>query len=196
MSEFATFSITDAFGEVQEYQVLFSFDNDENHKSYVVYTDRSFNNQGSLNVFANIYTNVDANLKLYPIETKEEWDAVESVLKLLDSDGQLSNQEKDMVELTTPSIAETPSIHFENETVGKITVLSLFLDSETGKEYVICTDRDMSEKPMKIYVGRVDTKDHIGNPLMIGKITSANEFNRIEPTVRLILDNLTKHMAA
>ena len=54
--------------------ILFTFDNDETKKQYVVYQDPQ-NDSGD--VYASIY---DDKGNLYPIESDEEWDMVEEVI--------------------------------------------------------------------------------------------------------------------
>ena len=52
------------------------------NKNYIVYTDNTNDENGSLNVFAAIYYPYDSN-KLDPIETDEEWDEIDRRLKEL-----------------------------------------------------------------------------------------------------------------
>ena len=74
--------ITDKNGIETEYEVLGAFKFPENDKNYIVYTDNKNNEEGNLNVYASIYY-LDDNTRLDPIETEEEWTAVESMLELL-----------------------------------------------------------------------------------------------------------------
>ena len=63
--------VIDDQGNELEYEVLFTFNNDELNKQYVLYYDSSLEEP---NVYASIY---DDEGKLFPIETPEEWEMVE-----------------------------------------------------------------------------------------------------------------------
>ena len=65
--------VIDDQGNELEYEVLFTFNNDELNKQYVLYYDSSLEEPS---VFASIY---DDEGKLYSIETPEEWEMVEEV---------------------------------------------------------------------------------------------------------------------
>ena len=69
-------------GKEIEYEILSAFQLAKTGKNYVVYTDNTNDEQGNLNVFASIYYPDDDSM-LDPIETEEEWDAVESALASL-----------------------------------------------------------------------------------------------------------------
>ena len=63
--------------------ILFTFDSDETKKSYIVYTDNSRDAEGNVQVFASVYSPNDEKLKLSPIETKQEWKIIETILNTL-----------------------------------------------------------------------------------------------------------------
>ena len=65
----------------KEYETLFTFLNNENHKNYVVYTDNSLNSEGNLNTFASCYDPNGTEFILLPVETEEEWANIDSVVK-------------------------------------------------------------------------------------------------------------------
>ena len=67
--------VIDDQGNELEYEVLFTFNNDELNKQYVLYYDSSLEEPS---VFASIY---DDEGKLYSIETPEEWELVEEVFQ-------------------------------------------------------------------------------------------------------------------
>ena len=67
--------VIDDQGNELEYEVLFTFNNDELNKQYVLYYDSSLEEP---NVYASIY---DDEGKLFPIETPEEWEMVEEVFQ-------------------------------------------------------------------------------------------------------------------
>lgn len=70
-------------GEEIEIDVLFTFDSEETGKSYIAYTDNTKDIYGNVQVFASIYSQTDEKITLEPIETKQEWDAVDAVLTSL-----------------------------------------------------------------------------------------------------------------
>lgn len=67
--------VIDDQGNEKEFEVLFTFNNDELNKQYVLYYDSTIDEPS---VFASIY---DDDGKLYPIETPEEWEMVEEVFQ-------------------------------------------------------------------------------------------------------------------
>jgi len=72
------FTVIDEKGNEIEYEVVLTFTNPDNNKSYVVYKLPGDENE---EVFASLY---DENNKeggdLQPIETEEEWDMLDEVL--------------------------------------------------------------------------------------------------------------------
>ncbi len=74
------FTIVTDKGETMECEVVLTIDSDEFKKSYIVYTDHTIDENGNYRTYASIYDPTGKDLKLYPIETDEEWDMVESVL--------------------------------------------------------------------------------------------------------------------
>lgn len=67
--------ITDEDGNEVEYEILFTFDNDENGHSYVVYFDPT---EDEPSAQASIYTE---DGQLLDIETPDEWELVEEVFQ-------------------------------------------------------------------------------------------------------------------
>ena len=60
--------------------VLFTFDNDQNKQSYIVYTDNTLDETGSTKVYASIYDPTGKDKHLKPIESDEEWALIENIL--------------------------------------------------------------------------------------------------------------------
>ncbi|MBQ9011996.1 MAG: DUF1292 domain-containing protein [Bacilli bacterium] len=84
--------IIDANGNVKEYNVLYAFYWIKTDKNYVIYTDNTYDENNDLNVFASIYY-PDDNTKFDNIETEEEWEKIENILKsILDSDGEINER--------------------------------------------------------------------------------------------------------
>lgn len=76
-----SFSVLNENGEKTECDILFSFDNEETGKSYVVYTDNSFDNEGKIQVFASTYDPSSEEQVLLPIESEKEWKIIEIILE-------------------------------------------------------------------------------------------------------------------
>lgn len=66
-------------GEEVVCNVLFTFDNDETKKSYIVFTDNSRDDLDNLRVYANTYNKNKDNGNLGDIETDKEWALIEQI---------------------------------------------------------------------------------------------------------------------
>jgi uncharacterized protein YrzB (UPF0473 family) len=80
MDESKMLKVTDENGKEITYEILSAFQFKD--KNYVVYTDNTYNKKGELNIYASIYYPFD-DTRLDPIETDEEWKAVEMVIESL-----------------------------------------------------------------------------------------------------------------
>ena len=78
-----SFSILDQNGNETVYDVLFTFESDETHKNYIVYTDNTRDETGNVEVYASIYDPNDPHSKLEAIETEKEWKVIETILDTL-----------------------------------------------------------------------------------------------------------------
>ena len=74
-----TFSMLDENGN----EVLFTFESDETHKNYIVYTDNKKDETGNIEVYASIYYPDDPHSKLEAIKTEKEWKVIETILDTL-----------------------------------------------------------------------------------------------------------------
>lgn len=74
MVDSKTMYVEDADGKEVEMEILFTFDNEQTKKQYVVFRDP---NKDDDEVFASCY---DDEGNLTPIETEAEWSMVEEVL--------------------------------------------------------------------------------------------------------------------
>lgn len=70
-------------GKEVEYDVLFTFESDETMKNYIVYTDRTTDENGQIQVYASIYDPENPNSRLEAIETEKEWKVIETILSTL-----------------------------------------------------------------------------------------------------------------
>ena len=74
------FTIINDKGEEIECEILFTFDSEETKKSYIVYTDNSTDEDGSIRVYASVFDPTGNNPDLLPIETEKEWLVIENIL--------------------------------------------------------------------------------------------------------------------
>lgn len=73
----------DENGNETVYDVLFTFESEETHKNYIVYTDNTKDQQGNVEVYASIYDPNDPHSRLEAIETEKEWKVIETILETL-----------------------------------------------------------------------------------------------------------------
>lgn len=66
-------------GIKQEFDVIFTFKNEQNQKNYIVYTDNSIDEYNKLRIYASIYDPITLNFLGNP-ETKEEWNEIYRLL--------------------------------------------------------------------------------------------------------------------
>ena len=62
-----------------ECDVLFTFDNTETNKSYIVYTDNTKDELGNTKVYANTFDQDSESGMLGRIDTDEEWAIIEQI---------------------------------------------------------------------------------------------------------------------
>ena len=91
------FVMIDENGQEREYDVLFTFESEETHKNYIVYTDNTKDAEGNVEVYASIYDPNDPNSKLEAIETEKEWKVIETILETLQEEvrKQANNQDNE-----------------------------------------------------------------------------------------------------
>ncbi len=77
-----TFQTVNEKGENVTCDVLLTFDSDETKKSYIVYTDRTLDKKGQVNVYASVYNPDQETTKLLPVETDREWELIEQAINL------------------------------------------------------------------------------------------------------------------
>lgn len=78
-----SFTLVDEEGRETSYDVLFTFDNEETNKSYIVYTDNTRDEAGNIQVYASIYDPNDPNSRLEAITTEKEWKVIDTILETL-----------------------------------------------------------------------------------------------------------------
>lgn len=90
----STFSMLNEEGKEVVYDVLFTFENEETKKNYIVYTDNTIDEKtGNVEVYASIYDPKDKHSKLEPIETDKEWKVIETILDTLKEEMNKKNKD-------------------------------------------------------------------------------------------------------
>ena len=76
-----TFTVLNDEGKEVECEVLFTFESEETHKNYLVYTDNTTDENGNIKVYASIFDPDKETSDLLPIETEREWKIIETILE-------------------------------------------------------------------------------------------------------------------
>ena len=92
-----TFTMLDEKGQEHTYDVLFTFESEENGNNYIVYTDNSLDENGNIVVYASTYDPTNPQSRLGAVETEQEWKVIETILSTLQEEiqkkqGQESNE--------------------------------------------------------------------------------------------------------
>lgn len=74
------FWITNDEGNKVKCEVLFTFESNETHMNYIVFTDNSLDVDGSTKVYASVYDPEGKDQTLKPVESKKEWKVIETIL--------------------------------------------------------------------------------------------------------------------
>lgn len=74
------FTVLNDQGKEVECEVLFTFESEETHKNYIVYTDNSVDVDGSTKVYASTFDPEGNDPALKPIESDKEWKVIETIL--------------------------------------------------------------------------------------------------------------------
>lgn len=88
-----TFKIIDNDGKEIEFEILFTFESDETHKNYMVYTDNTTDTDGNTKVYASVFTPDKEPLELLPVETEREWKVIETILSTISEENKENNNE-------------------------------------------------------------------------------------------------------
>jgi len=78
-----TFKMVTDDGQEVTCNVLFTFDSEETKKSYIAYTDNTYEADGTIKAYAAVYHPEDLNKGFEPIETEKEWKVVETILSTI-----------------------------------------------------------------------------------------------------------------
>ena len=85
------FTVIDENGEEVTCEILFTFNSEETHKDYMVYTDITTYDDGNIKVYASIYNPNDEKTELTPIETDREWKIIETILESIQEESNKNN---------------------------------------------------------------------------------------------------------
>ena len=75
-----TFTMMNAEGIETKYDVLFTFDSEDTEKSYIAYTDNTYDEEGNIQVYASTYDPNSEEMVLGEIKTEKEWKVIETIL--------------------------------------------------------------------------------------------------------------------
>lgn len=90
-----TFTMIDQNGKEIVYDVLFTYESEETHKNYIVYTDQSKDEAGNIQVYASTYDPKNPNSPLGAVETEKEWKVIETILETLQEEVRKKQQNSD-----------------------------------------------------------------------------------------------------
>ena len=87
-----TFSMLDENGNEVVYDVLFTFESEETHKNYIVYTDNTTDEEGNTKVYASVFNPNAEPLELLPVETEREWKVIETIITSIEEENKKNNE--------------------------------------------------------------------------------------------------------
>ena len=93
MNKENTFKVIDKDGKEIEFEVLFTFESDETHKNYMVYTDNSTDDDGNVRVYASVFKPDAEPLELLPVETEREWKIIETIITSITEESKKEKKE-------------------------------------------------------------------------------------------------------
>lgn len=78
-----SFTLINDDGVEVKYDVLFTFDSDDTKKSYIAYTDNTYDEEGNISVYASTYDPNSKEMVLGEIKTDKEWKVIETILNTI-----------------------------------------------------------------------------------------------------------------
>ena len=78
-----SFTLVNEEGIETKYDVLFTFDSDDTKKSYIAYTDNTYDEEGNISVYASTYDPNSEEMVLGEITTDKEWKIIETILNTI-----------------------------------------------------------------------------------------------------------------
>ena len=98
-----TFKMVTEDGKEIICNVLFTFDSEETKKSYIAYTDNTYEPDGSIKAYAAVYHPETLNAGFEPIETEKEWKVVETILEAIQEEVRNKIQQQGETAPTNPN---------------------------------------------------------------------------------------------
>lgn len=98
-----TFKMVTEDGKEIICNVLFTFDSEETKKSYIAYTDNTYEPDGSIKAYAAVYHPENLNAGFEPIETEKEWKVVETILEAIQEEVRNKIQQQGETAPTNPN---------------------------------------------------------------------------------------------
>ena len=95
MNKENTFKVVDQNGNTIEFEILFTFESDETHKNYMVYTDNTKDENGNVRVYASVFVPDKEPLELLPVETEREWKIIETILESIEEENRKNEEVKE-----------------------------------------------------------------------------------------------------
>lgn len=92
MNKENTFKVIDKNGKEIIFEILFTFESDETHKNYMVYTDNTTDEEGNVRVYASVFIPDAEPLELLPVETEREWKIIETILASIQEENKKNNE--------------------------------------------------------------------------------------------------------
>lgn len=92
MNKENTFKVIDKNGKEIIFEILFTFESDETHKNYMVYTDNTTDEEGNIRVYASVFIPDAEPLELLPVETEREWKIIETILVSIQEENKKNNE--------------------------------------------------------------------------------------------------------
>lgn len=92
MNKENTFKVIDKNGKEIIFEILFTFESDETHKNYMVYTDNTTDEEGNVRVYASVFIPDAEPLELLPVETEREWKIIETILVSIQEENKKNNE--------------------------------------------------------------------------------------------------------
>lgn len=132
------FRVLNDEGKEIKCEVLFTFESDETHKNYIVYTDNTLDTDGSTKVYASTYDPDGIDLSLKPIESDKEWRIIETILDDLQQavkeepdNSKIGIEDKATIEGNDEASASEDDIPWEDIFVD----VPSFTDTKTSKSF-------------------------------------------------------------
>ncbi len=73
-------------GIEQEFEILYTFKSFKTNKDYIIYTDNTYDENNSLNIYSSIYYPQSPGKELENIEDEDDWNEVEKFLNNVSGD--------------------------------------------------------------------------------------------------------------